>query len=773
MERKPFLLHIQYAVLSFLLIFSTLVFAQSPGKRNYSLTISGGISLGVYEAGLNWVILELLRKRSLEASAEYNLRAVTGASAGAINTLIAALRYCELDSSRSGVENNFFAEAWRDIDVSRMLPKDVKQYDKLQGYHDGIISRTVFSGIISQLEAKAKSNQFRNGCHLNLGLTVTRSIPEVTSIGSGDAKQSLKIQRFVIPIRLQVKEHQVVFSNDLDYARRNGELGYLFLRQDAQGRVDFKNVIRAALASSAFPLAFGRVRLQYCRPKQQQNGSDDCPAGYEPREYDFVDGGVFDNIPLGLAVELAECSPATDQQCTPISGIMNYIYMDPANRRNSIAKGKADEENDNHLNPGYGIYNQGKFWIKAQDVYANAELYRTLASKFREKDLNKRRLLLTNRYGPLGGSYLAHFGAFFDKSFRDFDYYVGVYDGIINSARHLLVEPDRQTTQQVSPDCFRRTISDQKAHHCLGTVAGMLTHELLNDSDETALRFVRMLAEHEYDTENNAWQWVRKLPAYNKTFEFELFQALRDEQELDFEKLLERLKKIQGQEQYANVFGEQLRNMLNDADTWKIDIGRKIFSRLEFLERNDKDHHEALVPLKLANMAVNSYEPEENNKLWAISSFTPTKWYHYLIPDEVAFDSRQSNLMVTYRDVIYRMQGSRSYWEWQLTPIHWKRKRDVKSDNYFSAGINLRTARTSALYSSYGVGLRVYKNNNDNPLLDNNYMYGIATNFGFFADKFRIGVEYRQVAEGKQDDHLLLLFGLGDIKGFGNVLFGD
>ena len=62
-------------------------------KRPYSLTISGGISLGVYEAGLNWVIIEQLRNGRLSGDEMTRLLSVTGASAGAINTLIASLRY--------------------------------------------------------------------------------------------------------------------------------------------------------------------------------------------------------------------------------------------------------------------------------------------------------------------------------------------------------------------------------------------------------------------------------------------------------------------------------------------------------------------------------------------------------------------------------------------------------------------------------------------------------------------------------------------------------
>ena len=98
-------------------------------KRPYSLTISGGISLGVYEAGLNWVILEQLRKGRLEGDKMVRLLAITGASAGAINTLIAALRYCEVKSAPSTVENNLFNKTWRTIGIEGLLPTDTNNYD--------------------------------------------------------------------------------------------------------------------------------------------------------------------------------------------------------------------------------------------------------------------------------------------------------------------------------------------------------------------------------------------------------------------------------------------------------------------------------------------------------------------------------------------------------------------------------------------------------------------------------------------------------------------
>ena len=60
-------------------------------REKVALTISGGVSLGSYEAGLTWAIVQYLRV-SDNAS---DLAAVTGASAGAANALMAAAMWCE------------------------------------------------------------------------------------------------------------------------------------------------------------------------------------------------------------------------------------------------------------------------------------------------------------------------------------------------------------------------------------------------------------------------------------------------------------------------------------------------------------------------------------------------------------------------------------------------------------------------------------------------------------------------------------------------------
>lgn len=48
---------------------------------------------------------------------------------------------------------------------------------------------------------------------------------------------------------------------------------------------------------------------------------------------------------------------------------------------------------------------------------------------------SKRQLVVTDRYFPITGAYLGHFGAFLDRPFREFDYSAGVYDAVHDLAK--------------------------------------------------------------------------------------------------------------------------------------------------------------------------------------------------------------------------------------------------------------------------------------------------------------------------------------------------
>ncbi len=96
--------------------------------RPFSLVIRGGISLGVYESGVNWGLLRLMKdlRDSADASSIVNpeLLAAAGASAGAINGFLAGLMWCSEstgDDRLDTLESNLLRGTWHSVDINELL----------------------------------------------------------------------------------------------------------------------------------------------------------------------------------------------------------------------------------------------------------------------------------------------------------------------------------------------------------------------------------------------------------------------------------------------------------------------------------------------------------------------------------------------------------------------------------------------------------------------------------------------------------------------------
>ena len=104
-----------------------------------TFTVSGGISLGVYEAGLTWGVVRYLQAaRAGEGPLLFrpSLATVTGASAGAVNAFVAAALWCERPEHRGGVDANLLLDTWLDLDLSEFLPRSAEKYSA----GDGLLS---------------------------------------------------------------------------------------------------------------------------------------------------------------------------------------------------------------------------------------------------------------------------------------------------------------------------------------------------------------------------------------------------------------------------------------------------------------------------------------------------------------------------------------------------------------------------------------------------------------------------------------------------------
>jgi predicted acylesterase/phospholipase RssA len=335
--------------------------ADDPGEDQFALTISGGVSLGSYEAGLNWAVVRFLRLREREfndprallPSRRPSLIAVTGASAGSINALLAAVLWCEADDStrNASVDRNMLRDAWLGVSLDALLPENPTAY----GPDDGVLASSALGPLIADVRREVfdpGSLRLRPGCTLPLGITLTRARPEQREAAGLRASS----QRAVLPMVLEVDAAGRVRMRRQQLPNRDATESVLALAEvpDAQGAyLDPESVMQALLASSAFPLAFGPRSLCECAPScddEELPAFGTCPgpdpahpsagnscaaqsmlqAGSELRvcRRRFVDGGVFDNAPIGLAIQQAEAA-VRPRLFHPVT----YVFIDPDVRR--------------------------------------------------------------------------------------------------------------------------------------------------------------------------------------------------------------------------------------------------------------------------------------------------------------------------------------------------------------------------------------------------------------------------------------------------------
>jgi predicted acylesterase/phospholipase RssA len=361
---------------------------------DFSMVISGGVSLGAYESGYNWAMLKALSKlKGNTLDIDPSLRSVAGASAGSINALLTAMYWCQKDDIpyENNVEDNLFYETWVNLGIEDLIIKGKDPQNK-----STLFSRRVLRKKADRIMDHMSKPIFKNGCEVPMGFSVTKVTPIVEEF------QGIKIknQNFSVPFTFTVKNNRAQIRNkQMPKESTNFHLSIPGIEQD------YRKVVDVLFASSAFPGAFQQVKLTY-----RYKG--------KTRSHYFIDGGAYDNIPLQLATEL-----------NPKASL--FLFMDPSNMR----KEKAPDENETEKPPiGFLTSSAGPL-TNSLEIFQQMKLYQAINQHFRGHP--ERKLIISSRYHPLTAGFLEHFGAFMDKNFRLYDYHVGIYDAIYHLAKKI------------------------------------------------------------------------------------------------------------------------------------------------------------------------------------------------------------------------------------------------------------------------------------------------------------------------------------------------
>jgi len=360
-------------------------------KINASLVISGGVSLGAYEAGYNWALIKALTQlKKSNPLVEPNLSSVAGASAGSINALLSAMYWCQKDSIplKTHVDDNLFYETWVKLGVEDLVVKDKDPENK-----SALFTQKGLEKKGDKIREHLRQSIFKKNCEVPLGVAVTKVNPIVETVSGIDIKN----QNFSVPLTFREKNGQGIVENRVLPPSSNFYISIPGIEKDR------KKIINLLLASGAFPAAFEQVKLDY-----RYKGKD--------HSHYFVDGGLYDNVPLDLAIALD-------------SNASRYFFMDPSKVRKEAKKVNKEEEEKRPI--GFITPNLMPIF-SSFDIMQSMKLYGAINKNFRST--TDKTLILSSRYHPIAGKYLGHFAAFLDENFRMYDYHVGVYDAIYHLA---------------------------------------------------------------------------------------------------------------------------------------------------------------------------------------------------------------------------------------------------------------------------------------------------------------------------------------------------
>jgi predicted acylesterase/phospholipase RssA len=421
--------------------------ANGGGKANpISFTISGGVSLGSYQGGYAYYASKVLKEQT-----KYHIVQVTGASAGSINSFLLAASIC-LDSE-SVPEQSLFYKAWTDIGI-----KELREGENLSAF--GLFTQDNIRDTAKSLLNKIWQSRPSLPCSVLVGITVTRR----------DVKKYYFSPELAVPHQEEKISFMLKYDNHwhINPVIIQGKSGPKPILGFGRGSEEDKEVLLDLLmASSAFPGAFPPQELKIANADTA--ALKNCGKGWNSKHItnlwdsisscssslldtsDFLDGGVFENRPLRLAYNLSKIN-AGDRSA--FSDSMLFVYLDQDNKKYPLSTLASMDDTANTF-----FSNLIGFSSSFVESARNKELF----SLFEEMHSSPDHILLSgNRIPPISEG-LHAFAGFFDRDFRRFDFYLGMYDAyrdikirfgreaIINDSNFNCIKEDFQNPHLISP----------------------------------------------------------------------------------------------------------------------------------------------------------------------------------------------------------------------------------------------------------------------------------------------------------------------------------
>ena len=318
-----------------------------------AIAISGAVSLGSYEAGVAYEIVNAIAQHNKHnvdnPEACIHIDVLSGASAGGMTAAILAQKLLFEGHTLDNPYDNVLYNAWvKQVDIESLLSDQFQDDPNRSLLSSNFIRHMADSILLKRYDTPNPTNDK----HLAAAPTILLGLAMANLNGIDYAVDAFNNSE------LESEPSQFVQTRFQDSFTRT-------IDQHQDKRHVWQEVIDAALGCGAFPTAFAPVKLQREYKEPDYFGK---AKAFAKSAFTYVDGGTFNNYPLGMAknlVDTLDTEPLAYEK-------RFYLYISP----NSKVSTKTNFDGDTasiFTTAGAisnAIFNQARFqdWIMTSKV---------------------------------------------------------------------------------------------------------------------------------------------------------------------------------------------------------------------------------------------------------------------------------------------------------------------------------------------------------------------------------------------------------------------
>jgi predicted acylesterase/phospholipase RssA len=329
--------------------------------QKLAIAISGAVSLGSYEAGVIYEIIEAIAQHNghpdTTPEQRIEIDVVTGASAGAMTACILVQKLMfEAEALRQPYANALYGPWVEDVDISNLLNLRPDEDPNFSILSSDQIADIGYRYILQRYDSGQPTPRQRHpagAASIRLGVALSN----LTGVD-----YAVEITDFP-DINNPGNRSRRLFT----YTRHQDFLTYEVKDDEADDTAEVWQILeQAARSSGAFPFAFRLLQLN-------RQGSDPSFArsvlSAGAYSFAYTDGGVFENEPLGLAKDLVDEIDVNHQD----HHNRFYLYISPG-AKSSAANPDIQADNATYLKTGAAlagaIFTQARFqnWVTTSQI---------------------------------------------------------------------------------------------------------------------------------------------------------------------------------------------------------------------------------------------------------------------------------------------------------------------------------------------------------------------------------------------------------------------